>query len=241
MEPASKGSTTKKSVSFHSVATARPSIHISNYSPEELEAAFYTRIDIVKFRKDAFRIAKIIDQGEQQGQNVCRRGVERFTRYGKALRGANHTRGHTAVFEEQLRFRRRFSYNLDDDTDNESDFSFLPTNDEIQEKIAAVYSAATLESASFSHFLGLEDETAAAMIRDDDSEDEKPTRKSSKRAAVLPPRPRTSLVSPRRSRSIDIGHIPSQLDFRSSFFLNDRKNKNKTVKRERWWQLSSSS
>lgn len=101
----------KKCVSFHDFVSVRHTIHIKNYSDDEVNACWYTRHEVKKIRENARHIAKLLETGtltklqNDDGPNTedynCTRGIENLTRTNLMQRQKIRMAAWFAVFDEQ--------------------------------------------------------------------------------------------------------------------------------------------
>eukprot|EP00545_Synedropsis_sp_CCMP1620_P007960 CAMPEP_0119014270 /NCGR_PEP_ID=MMETSP1176-20130426/9447_1 /TAXON_ID=265551 /ORGANISM="Synedropsis recta cf, Strain CCMP1620" /LENGTH=213 /DNA_ID=CAMNT_0006967425 /DNA_START=96 /DNA_END=737 /DNA_ORIENTATION=- len=95
--------TKKKSVSFSPSAQCRETLHVNNYSEEELESCWYTTSDLSKMRKECKPILRLLKNGMYPGDCDQRtaRGLECRIKTGKKERRESKKMSWAAVLGEQ--------------------------------------------------------------------------------------------------------------------------------------------
>lgn len=137
----------KKSVSFNEAATQRYTLHINNYTDEEVDACWWTPEEFKAIRADARYAANLVMGGYlQNGDNdhYCKRGVENFTREGVYRRSSVKQAAYAAVLDEQ---------------DAQWDEGIFE-----QEFIAYAYAPHSEASHSFAHSVALQDEMEIQLM-----------------------------------------------------------------------------
>ena len=95
---------TSRKVAFSSKVKMRISLHISDYTLEEMQASFYDYIDIQDFKDDAKCIARKIEEtGSQTEDDYCLRGLEQMmTEDSQKKRKAKKRSAVSIVLKEQF-------------------------------------------------------------------------------------------------------------------------------------------
>lgn len=93
----------KRSVTFFRRVAIRNTIHIMDYTDEEMDSAFYCYEEIKAMRSDAKYVGALLRDGllEQDTEEMCRRGVEHRTREGALRKYKHKSLTRQAVLEEQ--------------------------------------------------------------------------------------------------------------------------------------------
>lgn len=98
----------RKSVTFCTTAELRLTISRRNYSPEEIEACWYSKAEYTKINRSAIKVIKKINQGstssprgEKRKKKSCLRGLEGQTIQGLANKVENRCRSINSVLMEQ--------------------------------------------------------------------------------------------------------------------------------------------
>lgn len=69
----------KKSVQFNTRVRIRKTLHINNYSDDEIEEAWFSDEEFKNIRKDALFVAELIREGHEISDQHCTRGIEMYT------------------------------------------------------------------------------------------------------------------------------------------------------------------
>ncbi|KAI2514276.1 hypothetical protein MHU86_169 [Fragilaria crotonensis] len=93
----------RKRVRFFPVVTARETLHVNDYSEDEVAMVWYTPDDFALMRKDRKETLALINSGKYSGDDAhrCARGLEWASRSGASERRRNKRSGWLAVLEEQ--------------------------------------------------------------------------------------------------------------------------------------------
>lgn len=93
----------KRSVSFFPNAKGRLTMHIGEYTEEEIAACWYTKNEYRGFKTEACFTVNFLESKHDIGvKNYCKRGLEPFTRAGAKLLARNRDKAYRAVFREQI-------------------------------------------------------------------------------------------------------------------------------------------
>jgi hypothetical protein len=143
-----------RKVSFNNRVAVRKTLHITNYTNDEVEACWYNARETEEIRRHIRSILMVMESGDAEaddGVELCRRGLECFTFEGMKGRKRRRNRAKAAVFEEQDR-----QYDADEEMDDE--------------KIAKAYMKRTRSSRDIGLILGIVDERNASG--DDEAQQE---------------------------------------------------------------------
>jgi hypothetical protein len=95
---------TKKSVSFHEKVRARVSLHINDYSAEEIQATWLNAADMQRIRREMRYTVQMMKFGSSFDENEYSiRGLEHGTSEGSQSRRKNRSEAVKAVLNEQYR------------------------------------------------------------------------------------------------------------------------------------------
>jgi hypothetical protein len=92
-----------RSVSFDERVRAKKTMHLADFSEEELEATWYCEEEKRRIKRDVEFEANLLanDCLEGDSNKYCSRGLEVFTPSGSKQRSANKRRGRSLVVKEQ--------------------------------------------------------------------------------------------------------------------------------------------
>lgn len=95
----------RKRVTFKPRVSVRPTIHISEYSEEEMKDIWFCRSDFSVMKAAFAHTVRMISRGTYKGddEDNCARGLEQRSRKGSLARRENKTNGLDAVLFEQRR------------------------------------------------------------------------------------------------------------------------------------------
>lgn len=105
-----------KSVSFNSAVRAKKYVHLTDFSDEEIQQAWYTNQDMQEMRNQARFVANLFQNGllEHDSHDYCQRGVEKFMQDFANHETQTHRRAMIqAVLHEQNLQRNEGSYDPD--------------------------------------------------------------------------------------------------------------------------------
>jgi len=93
----------RKRVSFCPVALVRHTLHINDYSLEEVKACWYDATDSKRIKHDVLHAAKLLSKGllEQDTNDYCRRGLEGCLKSYASARVKTRMAVQNVVFDEQ--------------------------------------------------------------------------------------------------------------------------------------------
>jgi hypothetical protein len=94
----------RRTVAFSQTVSIRKTMHVNNYSDDEVDACWYSAYEFDRMRKDVRFAAKLLQNGmleQDTADKCCRRGVEHLERKVKLQRIRNRSAASDAVFEEQ--------------------------------------------------------------------------------------------------------------------------------------------
>ena len=93
----------KKSVTFCEAVKVRDTIHINDYSPEEVNAAWYSKAEINSIKENIRTSLNQMALGlfDINDDMYCPVGLEHFTKQGSQRRKRNRSEAYMAVFQEQ--------------------------------------------------------------------------------------------------------------------------------------------
>lgn len=131
-----------KGVTFNERVKAKKTIHISDFSEQEIESYWYTEEEFSRMKKDVRFESNLVENEclGQESTRYCIRGLENFTPDGANKRIKNKEECRAIVLEEQYLQHKEGS------------------ND--QEYIAEIYSKAVASARSEARALALQDEAA---------------------------------------------------------------------------------
>ena len=161
-----------KRVSFCPHVCVKRTLHINEFSGDEIQAVWYNERDFDQIRKDI----RITVQGMLRDQSMnddhyCSRGLECRTHEGMKSRLRNRVAARCAVFREQNSQSKNGYYDVD--------------------KISAVYKTVTNHCVETAHVIGALDEQTVLGVRGYDVHDRK--RKHMKNHSILCPLIATNL------------------------------------------------
>lgn len=96
---------TKKSVSFrHEIAQCQETLHVNDYTDEELFSCWYIAKDFEQMKKEEKPALRLLKKGLYPGDNneLCSRGLEYRYKQGAEQRRNNKAMGWMSVLEEQM-------------------------------------------------------------------------------------------------------------------------------------------
>lgn len=137
--------TTKKVISFNNRVKVRKTLHISDFTNDEVQECWYNCREKDSSRRlirSTLNLMKIGDSKADDGTECGRRGLECFTAEGMEGRKRRRNKAKLAVFDEQDR-----QYDDDEDFDDE--------------RIAKAYSKYTKSSRDIAVIMGMVDERVA--------------------------------------------------------------------------------
>jgi len=93
----------KKSVSFLGRVLVKPSLHVQDFTPQEISACWYDQKEFKLMRKDIRDAAEFFESGmaHHDTDEVCRRGLEAADGQLTRLRLRRRNRVYDAIFDEQ--------------------------------------------------------------------------------------------------------------------------------------------
>ena len=93
----------KKSITFSEAVKVKKTIHINNYTDDEIDACWYSNEECQRIRSDVKYAIQLVNNGllEQDTEQYSRRGVECKTRENQLRRKQLRMAAWFAVFEEQ--------------------------------------------------------------------------------------------------------------------------------------------
>jgi hypothetical protein len=148
MSTGSRRSSTKKCISFAENIQIRETLHIDEYSAEEVQATWYTKRELQDI-KNAIR--DVVTQNFSkdktnsiQEEESCNRGFEGFSKYGAAQKKKNKMDAAMALFSEQ---ECQKDYGIVDD-----------------EALALLYASCTRHCQAVAHSRALQDELVALAV-----------------------------------------------------------------------------
>jgi hypothetical protein len=109
MSARTKQAPEERRVTFFPQVFVRETIHIHNFSPDELAASWYGKEELDVIKNDMVTVVRLIVSGEYTGdtENLCARGCEFRHKEGARQRQMNKLNGILSVLDEQLRQERR--------------------------------------------------------------------------------------------------------------------------------------
>jgi hypothetical protein len=138
--------TQKKGITFNNRVSVRRTIHISNFTDEEINACWYSSEDYSAIRKHIHKTVLLMQYGNtshvEDCPTFCRRGLEGYTSEGLEGRRRRCTNAKLAVFDEQDR-----QYDAFEESDDN--------------KIGKVYQKRCRSSRDIATTVGLVDERVA--------------------------------------------------------------------------------
>mmetsp|Transcript_135911 Transcript_135911/g.202118 ORF Transcript_135911/g.202118 Transcript_135911/m.202118 type:complete len:208 (-) Transcript_135911:19-642(-) len=149
----SQHQTSKKSVTFAATASMRLARHITDYTSEEIKAAYYSGEDFREFKREIKRTLRMVDMKKKMDDiSYCSRGVECLTKQSLAIRSKLREAARFAVLNKELH-----------------QFLRVETEEKIgscggkidDERIAVIYAGVSRESATIAYNTGLADEQYA--------------------------------------------------------------------------------
>ena len=161
-------------VSFAPSATLRLARHLSEYTPEELEASYYSRRDFASFKEDVRRTLRMMEMKQRvddeqlysssEADNFvyCTRGADAYTR--QAIRIKSNTR-RAATLAVMDAFDD--AYHVSSSTE-----------------VAAAYTSISIASATAAHMVGLSDELA--VLTEEQQKESPPSSSKRKNIVVVP-------------------------------------------------------
>lgn len=95
--------TATRKVSFNERVRAKKTIHITDFSEDEVQAYWYGDDEFRRIKRDVKFEASLLENEclEENDSKYCGRGLENFTTSGAKRRNANKRRGRSIVLEEQ--------------------------------------------------------------------------------------------------------------------------------------------
>lgn len=173
----SSHSLNKATVSFSSRVVVRHTIHLSDYTPEEIENTFFTKDEYRRIKEDIKFTLELMEADllDEDSTEFCRRGIEHKTSQGLARRWSTRTESVLAVLAEQDKLWdqkdeiRRPTLNDRWQSRRSITTTTVPVScpteqrqiPSAEEAIAAIYSKETSESARMASVSGFLDERAA--------------------------------------------------------------------------------
>ena len=135
---------TKKTVTFSDSVCVRDTLHIKDYCPTEVCAAWYDKSDINRMKEEIKSTLERLRDGFFNGEDddtgdedvVCLNGLEPFTIEGSTRRKRNRSEAYRAVFEEQ---------------EGQADYGIVD-----HEAIALLYACCTRRCQTVAHSIGLQ-------------------------------------------------------------------------------------
>jgi hypothetical protein len=93
----------KPSISFNSNVLVNLTIHIEEYSDEEIAATWYSQHELTRSRSELTSTLLLMANGNAMAnsERLCSRGLECFTSEGRAIKKQRKEEARTAVFDEQ--------------------------------------------------------------------------------------------------------------------------------------------
>jgi hypothetical protein len=93
----------KPSISFNPSVRVKPTIHIDEYSEEEIAASWYCEdeLETIKLEVRTTLLLMANDSTMANSERLCSRGIECFTSKGRAIKKHRKEEARLAVFEEQ--------------------------------------------------------------------------------------------------------------------------------------------
>ena len=138
--------TMKKSITFNTRVSVRRTLHIANYSDEEVNACWYSSKEYSSIRNTVRETIYMVEDGKvseaDDCEMFCRRGLEGFTSEGMDGRRRRRTKAKMAVFDEQDR-----QYDAGEEMDDD--------------KIGKIYRKRCRSSRDIALIIGLVDERVA--------------------------------------------------------------------------------
>ena len=144
-EEASFDATSVKRVSFSGHDEVHETLHRLDMVPDERQACWYSYSEQAESRTLAKTIVRKMEKGKKLGNHICTRGLEFRTLNGSRCRLRNQTKAQMAVFEEQLRQRRK------DGTENAYSIAFA-------------YEEHTRRCQLHAHMQGMEDQSECERL-----------------------------------------------------------------------------
>jgi hypothetical protein len=138
-----KKTSTGKKVAFCGTLKVDEIIHVSDYTPQEVNATWYNSMELRSFKADRRNIANRIDQGVRSDSDY-HRGVESLTVAGSRIRYESVLVGINSVLDEQ---------ELQDLDGKEN-----------AEMLAHIYRLNTHQSEALAHERGLSDEREVTVL-----------------------------------------------------------------------------
>jgi hypothetical protein len=137
-----------KSVTFAETAKVRLTLHINDYSDDEIDACYYSREHFYGFKRDIKRTARMMQMKRKIDENVfCTRGLESRTHAGNKTRSTKRKASVCSVLMEQMKQFRS------EEAEGKNCYD--------DEKIAAMYAPFTRNSTTSAYLTGLSDEMVA--------------------------------------------------------------------------------
>lgn len=97
----------KRSITFNSTVRVVEIMSIYDYTPREIDAAWYSDEDMKRITDKCFKIIKGMspegDSSTKRGYRYCTRGLEGFSTFGRISKKRNKRAATVAVLEEQER------------------------------------------------------------------------------------------------------------------------------------------
>jgi hypothetical protein len=131
----------RRTVTFGTTLQMKHTIHIREYTAEEIENTWYTPAEYKIIKLSVRTVVLMLKQGEQLRPDQCVRGLEYKTKHGRETRGLNQIEALIAVLDEQDRQA------LHDEKD--------------QDRLSQVYKLLTAHCAATAHYIGINDYRAA--------------------------------------------------------------------------------
>ena len=139
----------KKRVSIDERVQVRATIARHEMSKQEMDAVWYTPIDLEKITESCCKQIMKLNQGEiLKDKKHCARGLESHTRIRSCAKSMNRNLAYQVVFDEQGRQLQNGVYN--------------------DEALSRVYLAASSDSCMWANVVGLHDQKEAENIYDDE-------------------------------------------------------------------------
>jgi hypothetical protein len=131
----------RRTVSFGTTLQMKQTIHIRDYTADEIENTWYSTAEYKLIKLSVSTIVLMLKQGEQLRPDQCVRGLEYKTRHGRETRVLNQIEALIAVLDEQDRQALNDEKDLD--------------------RLSQVYTLLTAHCVATAHYIGLNDHRAA--------------------------------------------------------------------------------
>lgn len=150
----------KKSVAFNEVVHVQTTIHINDYTPEEVHDCWYNADEFMVIKANVRFAVSLLEQGvfptttdDEEREGFCRRAVECRTKANATRRRQLKMSAWLAVLEEQELQYENSLYGLGNDDNDEYHYHY-----EGAEYIARAYFEASLAASAIARATALQDQ-----------------------------------------------------------------------------------